>query len=105
MQARHEESEPLHAQHTVAIVYHGHAVGYKDDGALSVCQQIGQQAAFCVRVERACSLVEEHHAAVAQQRPGYGYALRLTFAQSPPDSEHTVSSPSGSSLTKSAQAR
>lgn len=89
----------------VAIVYHGHAVGYKDDGALSVCQQIGKQAALCVRVERACSLVEEHHAAVAQQCPGYGYALRLTFAQSPARLRAYGVEPVGSSLTKSAQAR
>ena len=63
----------------VAIREHGRAVRDEYHGMLFAFEDIAQQAALRLAVERRRSLIKHEHGAVAQQRTRYRYALCLTF--------------------------
>lgn len=60
----------------------GDAMCDEDDGLLSAehLLEIVQQTLLCLKVERACGLVEQQDATFAEQGSRDGYTLCLTFA-------------------------
>lgn len=71
----------VYLERLAAIFGDGRAMGYEDDGLALVGKDVLQQLSLCVGVEGGGCFVEEHDGAVAQQCPGYGYALRLPFGE------------------------
>ena len=69
--------------HLITIADDSLAVGDEDDRALLVAEQVVEQRALRVCIQRRGRLVEEHDTARAEQGTGDGDALRLTLGESP----------------------
>lgn len=58
-------------------------MGYEYHGVLVVGKDVAQQAALRLSIKSRRSLIKHHYLSIAQQCTRYGYALSLTFGQSP----------------------
>ena len=71
-------------QRLVAVIDYGGTVGNEDYSLVAFLKNVLKQLSLGVRVECACSLVEEHDASTTKQGAGNGYALCLSFTESSP---------------------
>ena len=69
---------PFERKYLRAILHHGRTVGDADDSAPPLLQtQVAEQSLLGIGIQGTRCLIEQEHAARAQQCPGYGYPLSL----------------------------